>query len=101
MRDRIKRLERIMKDYEQAQHFTVFVLEDGSTFTTTDDPLDFLIKHGAETPQGRIVLYPHPIEGVDPLSLSLYATINEEIQSGTMSQMVRELSSDESNTRFN
>ena len=46
------------------------------------------------TPDGkRIVLYPHPVEGVDPLSLSLYQMIDEAIEQGKLE--LPELESDE------
>ena len=51
-------------------------------------------KYGAVTPDGkRIVLYPHPVEGVDPLSLSLYQMIDEAIEQGKLE--LPELESDE------
>ena len=41
--------------------------------------------YGACTPDGqRIVLYPHPVEGVDPLSLSLYEMLDEAIECGKL-----------------
>ena len=44
---------------------TVFIVEGGTEFHTTEDPFDYLRKHGAYTPDGRrIVLYPHPVEGL-------------------------------------
>ena len=44
---------------------TVFIVEGGTEFHTTEDPFDYLRKHGAYTPDGRrIVLYPHPAEGL-------------------------------------
>ena len=46
------------------------------------------------TPDGkRIVLYPHPVEGVDPLSLSLYQMIDEAIEQGKLE--LPELESDD------
>ena len=46
------------------------------------------------TPDGkRIVLYPHPVEGVDPLSLSLYQMLDEAIEQGKLE--LPELESDE------
>ena len=43
------------------------------------------MQHGAYTHDGRrIVLYPHPIEGVDGLSMSLYQLIDEAIARGKL-----------------
>ncbi len=81
--------------WTKGQNPTKFLLEDGTIFTTTQGPLDYLIEHGTETPKGRIALYPHPIEGVDGLSLSLYAAINEEIQTGAISRAIKELTNDD------
>lgn len=54
----------------------------------------YLRKYGAVTPDGkRIVLYPHPVEGVDPLSLSLYQMIDEAIEQGKLE--LPELESDD------
>ena len=73
---------------------TVFIVEGGGEFRTTEDAFTYLRKHGAVTPDGkRIVLYPHPIEGVDPLSLSLYQLIDEAVERGKLE--LPELESDE------
>lgn len=62
---------------------TVFIVEGGGEFRTAEDAFTYLRKYGAVTPDGkRIVLYPHPVEGVDPLSLSLYQMIDEAIEQG-------------------
>ena len=73
---------------------TVFIVEGGGEFRTAEDAFTYLRKHGAVTPDGkRIVLYPHPVEGVDPLSLSLYQMIDEAIEQGKLE--LPELESDE------
>ena len=73
---------------------TVFIVEGGGEFRTTEDVFTYLREHGAVTPDGkRIVLYPHPIEGVDPLSLSLYQLIDEAVEHGKLE--LPELESDE------
>ena len=52
------------------------------------------MQHGAYTHDGRrIVLYPHPVEGIDPLSLSLYQLIDEAIERGKLELLA--LASDE------
>ena len=73
---------------------TVFIVEGGGEFRTAEDAFTHLRKHGAVTPTGkRITLYPHPIEGVDPLSLSLYQLIDEAVEHGKLE--LPELESDE------
>ena len=64
---------------------TTFLVAGGGEFRTKHDPFSYLWEHGAYTPDGRrIVLYPHPVEGVDPLSLSLYEVIDEAIEAGRL-----------------
>lgn len=64
---------------------TVFIVEGGGEYHTKEDPFNYLMQHGAYTPDGtRIVLFPHPIEGVDGLSLSLYQLIDEAIERGKL-----------------
>lgn len=64
---------------------TTFIVEGGGEFHTSEDPFSYLLEHGAYTPDGtRIVLFPHPIEGVDPLSLSLYQMLDEAIERGKL-----------------
>ncbi len=88
---RLKRLEAVMAEYQGSQNFTVFILEDGSSFATKQDPLSYLVEHGAETPKGKIVSYPHPVAGVGALSLSIYEAINDEIKTGAFRAMVEEM----------
>lgn len=88
MNRQIKRIEAMLRKYQTAQRPTVFLLEDGSTFATDRDPMDYLIVNGVETPRGRIVAYPHPVDGVDPLSLSLYELIDEGIQQGGLGYLL-------------
>ena len=64
---------------------TVFIVEGGGEFRTAEDAFTYLRKYGAVTPDGRrIVLYPHPVEGVDSLSLSLYQLIDEAVEEGRL-----------------
>lgn len=64
---------------------TTFIVEGGREFYTDQDPFTYLLEHGAYTPDGRrIVLYPHPVEGVDALSLSLYQMLDEAIEVGKL-----------------
>ena len=64
---------------------TVFIVEGGAEYHTKEDPFNYLMQHGAYTHDGRrIVLFPHPIEGVDPLSLSLYQLIDEAVEEGRL-----------------
>ena len=73
---------------------TIFIAEDGSEFETPLSPEEYLLKYGAYTPNGqRIVRYPHPVEGVDSLSLSLYEMIDEAVKIGKL--VYPDLESDE------
>ena len=64
---------------------TTFIVEGGREFYTDKDPFTYLLEHGAYTPDGRrIVLYPHPVEGVDALSLSFYQMLDEAIEAGKL-----------------
>ena len=73
---------------------TTFIVAGGGEFHTNQDPFSYLWKRGAYTPDGRrIVLYPHPVEGVDPLSLSLYEVIDEAVEAGRLE--LPELESDD------
>ena len=64
---------------------TTFIVEGGREFYTDKDPVTYLLEHGAYTPDGRrIVLYPHSVEGVDALSLSLYQMLDEAIEAGKL-----------------
>ena len=63
----------------------LFIVEGGAEYHTKEDPFNYLMQHGAVTHDGRhIVLYPHPIEGVDGLSLSFYQLIDEAIERGKL-----------------
>ena len=73
---------------------TVFIVEGGKEFHTKQDAFTYLREHGAYTPDGRrIALYPHPIEGIDPLSLSLYQMLDDAIETGRL-DLPEELESD-------
>ena len=74
---------------------TTFILEGGEEYKTREDVFNYLRQHGAYTPDGRrIVLYPHPVEGIDALSLSLYQMLDEAIESGRL-DLPTDLVSDE------
>ena len=78
---------------------TVFIVEGGGEYFTKEDHFNYLMQHGAYTHDGRrIVLYPHPVEGVDPLSLSLYQMIDEAIEAGRLDWP--DLEGDEPNERY-
>ena len=73
---------------------TTFLVAGGGEFHTPLTPEEYLMRHGAYTPDGRrIVLHPHPVEGVDPLSLGLYQLIDEAVEIGK--RQFPELESDE------
>ena len=64
---------------------TTFTVAGGAAFRTQQGPLEYLIKHGSYTPDGRrIVQYIHPVEGIDELSRSIYQTIDEAIDAGRL-----------------
>ena len=72
---RLQRLE--AKLGEKRAWLTVFKLEDGSTFTTPDHPLTYLLKYGAKTERGRIVGYEPPPGTHDPITGAVYAEIRK------------------------
>lgn len=74
---------------------TIFIVEGGAEYHTKEDPFDYLRKYGAYTRDGgqRITLYPHPVEGIDALSLSLYQFIDEAIERGKL-ELPEDLESD-------
>lgn len=73
---------------------TTFIVAGGGEFHTKQDPVSYLLENGAYTPDGRrIVLYPHPVEGVDGLSLSFYQMIDEAVEAGRLE--LPELESDD------
>ena len=89
---RLAALREFLKSHAGGE--TVFIVEGGGEYFTKKDPFDYLMQHGAYTHDGRrIVLYPHPIEGVDGLSLSFYQLIDEAIERGKLE--LPELESDE------
>ena len=76
-----------LRDYlkNRSGNETVFIVEGGREFRTKLDAFSYLREHGAYTPDGRrIVLYPHPIEGIDALSLSLYEELDKAIERGKL-----------------
>lgn len=88
---RIAALREFLKSHATGE--TVFIVEGGE-YHTKEDPFNYLMQHGAYTHDGRrIVLYPHPVEGVDPLSLSFYQMLDEAIERGKLE--LPELESDE------
>ena len=73
---------------------TVFIVEGGKEFRTKQDAFTYLREHGAYRPDGRrIALYPHPVEGLDGLSASLYEMLDEAIERGKLE--LPELESDD------
>ena len=92
----VKERLRMLSEYVDGlrPEITTFIVEGGGEFHTSKDPFAYLLEHGAYTPDGRrIVLYPHPIEGIDALSLSFYQMIDEAIEAGKLE--LPELESDE------
>ena len=92
VKDRVAALEAYVAGLNP--ELTTFLLEDGTEFHTTMSPFEYLYEHGAVTPTGkRIAFYPHPLEGVDGLSMSLYQLIDEAIAVGRLE--LPELESDD------
>lgn len=90
--NRIAALREFLKS--RATEGSTFIVEGGAEYHTKQDPFDYLREHGAFTHDGRrIVLYPHPVEGIDPLSLSLYQLVDEAIETGRLDWL--ELEGDE------
>lgn len=92
----IKERLRLLSAYVETMRpeMTTFIVAGGGEFYTPLMPEEYLMQHGAYTPDGRrIVLYPHPVEGVDALSLSLYQLIDEAVEIGKLE--FPELESDE------
>lgn len=83
VKERIAALERYVKELQP--DLTTFILEDGTEFHTPLGAFEYLYEHGTVTPTGkRITFYPHPVEGVDTLSLSLHQMIDNAIQIGRL-----------------
>lgn len=82
MDSRIRRLDAFVRAYRAAQRSTVFLLADGSRFVTKDSPMTYLIRHGVQTPKGRIAAWPHETKGMDLLSLSFCQMIDDGIAAG-------------------
>ena len=92
----IKERLRMLSAYVETMRpeITTFIVEGGGEFHTPLTPEEYLMQHGAYTTDGRrIVLYPHPVEGVDALSLSLYQMIDVAVEVGKLE--FPELESDE------
>ena len=64
---------------------TVFIVEGGGEFHVKMDPATYLMQHGTHSLDGKkIISFPHPVEGVDPLSLSLYQLIDDAVEHGKL-----------------
>lgn len=81
IKTRIAALENYVKSL--TPEMTIFFCEDESEFCTPLGAFEYLYENGVVTPGGkRITFYPHPVDGVDDLSLSLYQLVDEAIQVG-------------------
>lgn len=79
---RLRRLEAVTAKVQAGK--TAFTLGDGTQFLTELDPLTYLLKHGPQSPRGRIVGYEHEKpKDADPITISLYGCIGELIVEGT------------------
>ena len=80
---RIAALREFLKSHATGE--TVFIVEGGGEYHTKEDPFNYLMQHGAYTHDGRrIILFPHLVEGLDALSLSLYEMLDEAIERGKL-----------------
>lgn len=78
---RIEFLRQQIKDYQ----YPVVIIETGQCFDTDADLITYLLKNGANTPDGRIIKYNRPDVGeIDPFSMSLYEFIDRMIQADTV-----------------
>lgn len=79
-----KRLNQLEKRRTQPRntHPGAFVLEDGTAFVTPMEPLDYLIDHGTETPEGKgIVGYKlFPEQERDFMSLITKMLVDDSIR---------------------
>ena len=83
----IKERLRMLSAYVETMRpeMTTFIVAGGGEFHTPLMPEEYLMQHDAYTPDGRrIVLNPHPVEGIDALSLSLYQLIDEAVEVGKL-----------------
>lgn len=78
----LARLQQLEKKMGSRPQMALFKLERGGSFRAECDPLSYLLQNGVETPRGRIVGIDPPAGDIDPLSASLYETINEVINDG-------------------
>ena len=80
---RLASLRKFLESHASGE--TVFIVEGGGEYCTKEDPFSYLLEHGAYTPDGkRIILFPHPVEGLDALSISLYEMLDEAIERGKL-----------------
>ena len=83
----IKERLRMLSAYVETMRpeMTTFIVAGGGEFYTPLMPEEYLMQHDTYTPDGRrIVLNPHPVEGIDALSLSLYQLIDEAVEVGKL-----------------
>lgn len=80
MMDIRQRLQRLEGQIGVLPPATVFSLEGGGGFRAECDPLSYLLQHGTETPRGRIVGIELPAGENDPITVSLYETIDRMIK---------------------
>ena len=72
----LRKIDRLLSEVQSNRPpMTTFKLEDGSAYTTPDDPLTYLLKYGAKTERGRIVGYEPPPGTHDPITGAVYAEI--------------------------
>lgn len=76
----LQRIQKLKNEMERKQqNLTAFQLEGGGTFYTDRDPVSYLLEHGTKTPRGRITGCTPSSEECDPISKSLFDTIQSLI----------------------
>ena len=75
--ERLRRLEERLGNRPQAGAFR---LDNGEVFQVECDPISYLIQHGVETPRVRIVGLKRPTGATEPITESIYETIDQLIR---------------------
>lgn len=80
--NQLEKRQRMPRNSSQVPNPGVFILEDGTAFMTPMEPLDYLIDHGTETPEGkRIVGYKlFPQQEEEFMSLILKMLVDDTIR---------------------
>lgn len=80
MTNTLARLQQLEIKMALRPNKSLFRLEHGGVFRPECDPLSYLLQHGVETPQGRIIGIAAPEGELDPLTTAVYEEINRIIE---------------------